>query len=101
MNKIILTSILTVCSAIIVGLTGWNFKVTADIPAKYVSKEEYTIQKEEYKKDIVRYMNQNDIDHRTIENKLDRIMELIVQMYRQQNDRDEKQTHQFEHEEEE
>lgn len=41
MNKIILGGIVTIIAGVIIAATGWNFAETAEMPEKYVNKEEH------------------------------------------------------------
>ena len=61
-NKIIVSAIVGLFVALIIAATGWNFKVTAEIPAKYVDKEQYRC------------------DQERMESKIDKIYDLLLDM---------------------
>ena len=53
----------SVLGGLIIMATGWNFSATANMPNKYVSKED------------------NSSEHRTITDKLDYIVTLIIELH--------------------
>ena len=60
MNKIILYGIATVITGVILAATTWNFASVADMPKRYVTKED------------------NSKEHVRIENKLDKIYDHLI-----------------------
>jgi hypothetical protein len=60
MNKIIIGGLVMVAATMIVAATAWNFSAVAEMPEKYVTKED------------------NTREHTKIENKLDRILDHLI-----------------------
>ena len=60
MNKIVLGGIVTVAATMIVAATAWNFSAVAEMPEKYMPKNEAIEQ------------------HQRIDNKLDRIIDHLI-----------------------
>ena len=67
MNKIILGGVVTLVVAGILAITGWNFKVTAEVSEKYVKKTEQQI-----------FIERNDEEHQQISKKLDKIYDHLI-----------------------
>jgi hypothetical protein len=67
MNKIIIGAIVTILVGLVLTATGWNFKATADMPEKYVQKEDLQI-----------FIEHNDKEHDNIQKKLDKIYDLLI-----------------------
>jgi len=65
MTKIAISISIAIITAFIIAATGWNFSAVASFPDKYVPKSE------------------NREDHRRIEQKIDRLMELILKLHTQ------------------
>ena len=55
-------------AGLLIVATGWNFKATAEMPEKYVNKEEQRI-----------FIDRNDDEHKRISEKLDRIIDHLLQ----------------------
>ena len=55
MSKIIIGGIVTVLTGLIIVATGWNFSAVAEIPDKYITKEDHQedIQRIDKKLDII------------------------------------------------
>jgi hypothetical protein len=60
MNKIVLGGIVTVAATMIVAATAWNFSAVAEMPEKYMNKDEAVEQ------------------HQRIEDKLDKIYDHLL-----------------------
>lgn len=60
MNKIVLGGIVTVAATMIVAATAWNFSAVAEMPEKYMNKDEAQEQ------------------HKRIEDKLDKIYDHLL-----------------------
>ena len=67
MNKIIIGIVTTVAAGLILVATGWNFSAVAEIPEKYVSKEEQHI-----------FMERNDKEHQRIQETVDKIYDHLI-----------------------
>ena len=67
MSKIIIGGIVTVAAGLILIATGWNFAAVAEMPEKYVSKEDQRM-----------FIQRNDKEHKEIKDKLDKIIDYIV-----------------------
>ena len=61
MNKIILGAIVTVIAGAILTATVWNFNAVAQMPEKYVTKED------------------NSEEHKQINNKLDYLIRVLIE----------------------
>ena len=66
--RIIIGAIVTVVVGILLTATGWNFKAVAEMPEKYVLKEDQRI-----------FIENNDKEHQRILDKLDKIIEHLLE----------------------
>ena len=68
LKQLIIGVLILLFAGVVMGATGWNFTQVSQIPENYMKKSE-----------IRAFMNVNREDHITIERKLDRLLELILQ----------------------
>jgi len=68
LKQLIIGVLILLFAGAVMGATGWNFTQVSQIPENYMKKSE-----------ISSFMNVNREDHITIERKLDRLLELILQ----------------------
>ena len=68
LKQLIIGVLILLFAGAVMGATGWNFTQVSQIPENYMKKSE-----------ILAFMNVNREDHITIERKLDRLLELILQ----------------------
>ena len=67
-KQLIIGILILLFAGAVMGATGWNFKQVIGIPDLYMKKIE-----------IRKFIDENREDHITIEHKLDRLLELILQ----------------------
>ena len=67
LRQIIIGILIILTATTILGATGWNFSQVAKMPETYMNKN-----------DIQAFMNRNREDHIIIEQKLDRLLELLM-----------------------
>jgi len=67
LRQIIIGILIILTATTILGATGWNFTQVTKIPENYMKKT-----------DIQAFMNRNREDHIAIEQKLDRLLELLM-----------------------
>ena len=70
LKKIAIGGIVTIGAGLIIAATGWNFLATANMSEKFVSKS-----------DFISFAECNEKDHDRINDKLDKIYDLLVQHY--------------------
>jgi len=68
MNKIIIGGIVTLIIACVLAATGWNFKATAEMTEKFLLKSDHEI-----------FVKRNDRSLETINNKLDKIYDHLIE----------------------
>jgi len=68
LKQLIIGVLILLFAGVVMGATGWNFTQVSQIPENYMKKSE-----------IRAFMDVNREDHITIERKLDRLLELILQ----------------------
>ena len=70
LKKILIGAGVTIGAGLIIAATGWNFLATADMPGRFVSKSDFLI-----------FAECNEKDHDRINDKLDKIYDLLMQHY--------------------
>jgi len=70
LKKILIGAGITIVAGLTIAATGWNFLTTANIPDKFIQKP-----------DFERFVDCNERDHDRINNKLDKIYDMLMQHY--------------------
>ena len=68
LRQILIGIFIILFAGVVLGATGWNFTKVSQIPEKYMQK-----------KDIEKFIEINRQEHIVIEQKLDRLLELIIE----------------------
>ena len=68
LRQILIGVLILLVASSILGATGWNFIKVSEIPEQYVKKTE-----------LIEFIRINREDHKAIECKLDKLLELILQ----------------------
>ena len=69
-KKILIGAVVTIGTGLIIIATGWNFLATANMSEKFISKSDFVI-----------FADCNEKDHDRINDKLDKIYEILMQHY--------------------
>lgn len=69
LKQFIIGILILLFTGAVMGATGWNFTQVSSIPENYMKKTE-----------IRAFIERNRQDHKDIEHKLDRLLELILQL---------------------
>jgi len=72
-RQLIIGILILLFGGAVMGATGWNFTQVSNMPENYMKKTE-----------IRAFMDRNREDHKEIERKLDRLLELISQLKMEQ-----------------
>ena len=67
LRQILIGIFIILFAGVVLGATGWNFTQVSQIPEKYMQK-----------KDVEKFIEINRQEHIVIEQKLDRLLELII-----------------------
>ena len=69
-KKILIGASITIGAGLVMAATGWNFLATANMSDKFIQKS-----------DFVSFADCNERNHDRINNKLDKIYEILMQHY--------------------
>ena len=78
LKQIIIGIVIILTAGTILAATGWNFTQVVKIPETYMKKSDAQATMDKNRDDLLSFMSRNREDHIAIEQKLDRLLELLM-----------------------